>query len=539
MPRRTATQIGWAVALLGPLAALGVEAAAGGRMKRVHELAAPTTPPPGAPKASDVILRSLRLHPRNAKDPHDTLRALDDFHVSRLEWTYIQDKAFIAKVRASGRLFGGAASAPSYHKEDKAPDWFEKVVIVNLDGEPIIAPWKRAWKRTLWGCINNPELERGYLEYLKRYIDAGAQGMQRDEPGANLNATRWGGCFCPCCIKAFREFLARRTTAQQRKKLGIDDLAAFDYREHLRKQGAPVGDAFGRWKGGELKRLFVEFQTQATLAFHRRTRKALDQYAGRRVPVSCNNGVRRWSALERTFDWAFGELSYGHARPAYIHQAMRDAAKHKRLQVVTMPKKSNRKDLGEWRRRTRQTIAMTYACGGLCMAPWDVYMPGNAPRYFGTAEQYADLYGFIRANARHLDGYGYAGAFGKGIDCRLYGKTPPVRVEAAGSVYAVVRARPGQADGPVVVHLVDWSKEPRPFTVVLSPARLFGARPLRLRLLVPARYDGATHQEAERTRSWEKLTQAIPLKNAAQVQIPALRPWGLLVVEPEQKSADQ
>jgi hypothetical protein len=437
--------------------------AAEGRPPRLPcQVAEATERPEGAPKPSDVIMRSLRLHPRNAKDPHDTWQALEDFHVTRLAWAYISDKAFIQRVTDSGRVFGGAASAPSYiHPPDDA-DWFEKVVIVNLNGEPIIAPWKRAWNRTLWGCINNPELERGYVDYLKRYVDAGAQVMQRDEPGGNLNATRWGGCFCDHCMAKFRKFLAEHTTAEQREKLGIADLATFDYRQHLKEAGAPVGDAFGRWKkGGELKRLFVQFQTEATLAFHRRTRAAIDAYAGRHVPFSCNNGVRRLSAIERMFDWWFGELSYGHATAVRIHDAMRTAAQHGRVQVVTMPKKGNRKNLDEWQRRTRQSIAMATACGGVCMVPWDVYMPSNAPRYFGTPEQYADLFGFTRGIAPYLDDYAYAGAVGKGIRCELYGEAPPVGVPTGGRQFAVIRARRGKPAAPVVVHLVDWSPEPK------------------------------------------------------------------------------
>ena len=506
----------------------------------VADVAKPRSMPDGAPRASDVLMRSLRLRPRNAKDPHDTMRALRDFHVSRLEWAYITDKEFIAKVKASGRVFGGAASAPSYVKPPDDPDWFQKVVIVNLDGEPIIAPWKRAWNRTLWGCINNPELERGYIEYLKRYLDAGAQVMQRDEPGANANATRWGGCFCPHCMAAFRTYLADHTTAEQRAKLGIADVATFDYREHLKKQGAPVGDPFGRWNGGELKKLFVEFQTEATIAFHQRTRKALDAHAGHRVPMSCNNGCRRWSAIEMEFDWAFGELSYRHATPVYIHDALREADRHGRRQVVTMPKKSNADNPEEWEHRTRCTIAMAYACGGHCMAPWDVYMPGNAPRYFGTPEQYADLFAFIRANARTLDAYEHAGAFGKGIRCDLYGSDPPIRVRAETVVYAVVRARPGEPDAPVVVHLVDWSPEPKPFTVHLNPARLFGDRGLTCRLLVPAPYDRRAHEQAEQTRSCGKLSMAIALESgyATTLRLPALAPWGLLVIEPDASRAD-
>ena len=319
---------------------------------RPCDVARPLTRPEGAPKPSDVIMRSLRLHPVNAKDPHDTFAALQTFHVTRLAWAYINDKKFIARVRETGRVFGGAAAAPAYLPAADSENWFEKVVIVDLRARPIIAPWKRTWKPTLWGCVNNPELERGYLAYLKRYIDAGAEVMQRDEPGANLNATRWGGCFCEHCMNAFRGWLAKHTTAEKRRSLGVADVETFDYRAHLTKQGAPVGDAFGRWRGGgELKKLFIAFQTQATLAFHRRTRQAVDRHAGRRVPVSCNNGVRRWSDIEMTFDWAFGELSFGHAKAGFLLGAMREATRRGRVQVVTMPKKGDRKDPRAWQRR--------------------------------------------------------------------------------------------------------------------------------------------------------------------------------------------
>jgi len=506
-------------------------------MPTVHEVAKPRKLPDGAPKASDVLMRSLSLHPRNAKDPHDTWKALGDFHVTRLEWAYITDKEFIARVKASGRRFGGAASAPSYIPPKGVRDWFEKVVIVNADGKPIIAPWKRKWNRTLWGCISNPELERGYLEYLKRYIDAGAHHMQRDEPEANYLATRWGGCFCPLCMQGFRGFLRKKTTAEERTKLGIGNLETFDYGSHLKKQGAPVGDAFGRWRGGgKLKQLFIQFQAEATIAFHKRTRKALDDYAGRRVPISCNNGCRRWGDIQMFFDWAFGELSYGHATAVQIHNTMQEATRRGCLQVVTMPKKGDQKNPEEWQHRTRCTIAMAYACGGHCMVPWDTYMPNNAPRYFGAPEQYADLYGFIRAIGQWLDGYEYAGAFGKGIKGRLYGKEPPLKLRSPGTVFAVVRARPGGKEDPVAIHLIDWAREPKPFVVELNPARFYGDRPLKLRLLTPPTYDAKAHQEAERSKRYSALSRTLPLTLDADrmVEIPALAPWAMLLVEPGQ-----
>jgi len=505
--------------------------------KRACDVAKPCRRPAGAPRASDVIMRTLSWHPANAKDRHDTMAALRDFHVSRLEWAYVNNKGWIEKVKGSGRVFGGAASAPSYVPENREADWFETVVILNLDGEPIIAPWKRTWNRTLWGCINNPELERGYLEYLKGYVDAGVDVMQRDEPGANFNATGWGGCFCPHCIKAFREYLAENTTADERKPLGIADLETFDYRAHLKGQGAPVGDPFRRWDGGELKRRFVAFQTEATVAFHRRTRKALDDYAGRRVPVSCNNGAHGWSQIELEFDWAFGELSYGRARPDVLYEAMREAAEHDRIQVVTMPKKGDTNDPAEWERRTRRTIATAYACGGLCMVPWDTFMPRDAPRYFGTPEQYADLFGFIRATAEHLDGYEDAAVVGKTIQEDRYGPTPPVAIRGGGDVCAFVRAQPGRSEAPVVIHLIDWG-EPKPCTVALRNAAFFGPGQLTVRLLIAPEFDRAAHDKADQTGDYSPLAKTIAVRSrdadgATMVEIPPLQPWGSLVVAPK------
>lgn len=495
------------------------------------------TYPQGAPAAGDVIMRSLRLHPRNAKDPHDTFQALKDFHVTRLSWAYITDKAFIAKVKASGRVFGGAASAPSFVPPTKDDDWFERVVVVNRKGEPIIAPWKRTWKRTLWGCVNNPDLERGYLTYLKKYIDVGADVMQRDEPGCNHLATRWGGCFCDHCMRGFREYLSQHTSADERRRLGINDLASFDYRKHLEKVDAPVGDPFGKWKGGELKELFLAFQMASSVAFHHRTRKAIDAHAGRRVPFSCNNGAHRWTPVQLCYDWAFGELSLGRARPKLIHASMLEAAKRNRIQVVTMPKKGNRDDLDGWRVRTRRTIATAYACGGLCMVPWDVYMPHDAPRYFGKPAEYADLYAFIHACKGILNGYEEVAVAGKPLKGAPGEDASTVRVKQGDGVCALLRAKPGDRNAPVVVHVVEWGAKPGPSAIDLNPARLFGCSTLRVRLLVPTDYDRKAHVAAEQSKDYSKLVKTIDVGcwmagKWARVPLPPLHPWGLLVVEP-------
>ncbi len=501
----------------------------------VFDTAKPLPGAAGAPKASDIIMRSLNIRPSSPGDPHDTLKALDDFHVTRLEWAYINDPAFIAKVKAQGCVFGGAVAAPSYSKLSDDPNWFEKTVIKNLDGEPIIAPWKRAWKPTLWGCVNVPELERGYLEYLKRYIDAGAEVMQRDEPRANLLAVSWGGCFCEHCMTGFRAWLAANTTREQRDAAGVEAIETFHYREHLRAQNAPAGDAFGKWDGGQLKEWFVAFQEDSTLAFHERMRAAIDAYAGRRVPISCNNGAHRWEKVELLFDWAFGELSYGRATAVQIYDAMRAAHSHGRRQVVTMPKSSKWETTPDLVARTRRTMAMAYACGGHCMVPWDTYMPGDTPRYFGTPGQYADLSAFIRANALVMDGYEEAAAFGKGIEDDRFGDAPPVEIVGSEAVFAVVRVVPGDTSKPVAVHLIDWSDTPGPLVIRLNAARFWDDRPVLAELRTPAPYDRGAHVTAEETGDFSALveTVAVTPEPGGTVRLPAIEPWGILVLVPE------
>jgi len=62
-----------------------------GKLKTLSQIAVRRRLPPGAPRASDVCMRSLGVHPHNAKDPRDTLKAVRDFHVSHIVWIYTTD----------------------------------------------------------------------------------------------------------------------------------------------------------------------------------------------------------------------------------------------------------------------------------------------------------------------------------------------------------------------------------------------------------------------------------------------------------------
>jgi hypothetical protein len=519
----------------------GAQEAATSGPSLLHRVAKPVRQIAGAPRASDVCMRSLRPRPTNARDPHNTLDAIRGFHVTWLEWTYGNDKGFIRKVHDMGATYGGALAAGSYRGKQSRAVWNVR----DREGNPVYATWMRAWKTpNAWGCANHPEFRAGHVRDAVAAVAAGADVLQRDEPGQNKHAVRWGGCFCEHCMKGFNQWLATNGDPAVLRRLGVADLKAFDYREHLRAKDAPIGDAFGAWKGDELKAYFVRFQTDSSVAFARWWREELNKKVGREIPISCNNGTRQWTDIELTFDYCIGELSTSHATPKFLYAAMRKAAALDRTQSVTMPlRRTGEEEAPDWVQHTRQSIATVYATGGHIEMPWDTYLPTpNGRRYFGKPENYADLTAFVRGMAPFLDGYSDAFAVGGEImDERWLDATPPVTplTDAAGIV-AFARAVPGNAAAPVAVHLVDWREQTQPFTLSLHPPAFFAGRPLRVRLFTPVLpHDQKAHGEAFRTKDYRSLVRETELSRGFvnTVEIPALGPWGVLVVDPDPTAA--
>jgi hypothetical protein len=515
-------------------------AVAGMDQRLLHQVAEPRQEIDGAPRASDVCMRSLRPRPVNARDPHDTLDAMRGFHVTWLEWTYGNDRDFIRKVRDRGATFGGALAAGSYAGDQLHETWNVR----NLDGVPVYATWMRAWARpNPWGCANHPEFRAGHVRAAIAAVEAGADVLQRDEPGQNMHALNWGGCFCEHCMEGFRAWLAEHADPHVLRELGVVELERFNYRDYLRQRQAPVGDDFHRWPGDSLKEYFSAFQIEATVAFNRWWRERLNQHVGRRFPVSCNNGVRHWRDIEMVFDYCIGELSASQATPEFLHAAMRQAWSLGKTQTVTMPlRRGGDQETSDWIRHTRQTIATVYATGGHIEMPWDTYLPTpDAQRYFGKPENYADLTAFVRGMGNLLDGYSEAFARGGDIvDPRWLDALPPVSPVADG-VYAFARVVPDRPQSPVAVHLVDWRDQPRPFRLSLRPQAFFGGRPLHLRLCTPVLpYDRQTHDRAYRIGDYEGLVQQTTLADGfvSTVDIPALDPWAVLVVEPASTADD-
>jgi hypothetical protein len=252
-----------------------------------------------------------------------------------------------------------------------------------------------------------------------------------------------------------------------------------------------------------LRTYFRQFQIDSSVAFNRWWRQELDRQAGRPIAVSCNNGARRWTPIELAFDYCIGELRRDHATPAHLHDVMQTALSHGRTQSVTMPLDgSDEPESPGWIAVTRRTIATMYALGGHIEMPWDTYLPTpDARRYFGRPENYADLTAFIRGIAAHLDGHGEAYASGCGVvDDRW--QQQPVTLPTADGIFLTVRARPGDPEAPLVMHIIDWRDEPAPVAITIDRPAFFGTAVLTARLLQPVRpVDEKAHAAAIGTSS--------------------------------------
>ena len=478
---------------------------------KFHELAQPTSRPAGAPAYSDVCFSSRWRHPTNANDPHDTFATAEAFRVSRYLWVYTSSADFIQKAKQTADSFQCALNSMVADHPDGGRQHGR---LTDLNGNLVSAPWMRQWKDPAWGCCNSPEWRASYLAAAKAALDAGADLFQMDDPGLNYTAIQWGACFCEYCMAGFRDYLATETTTEERVDWGIDTLDGFDYGAYLREQGAPVGDAFAKWKGGPLKAHFQSFLKASVTRFYQDMRAAIDAHAGRHVTFSSNNYQGRWTFPYDLFDFGLAELPHRDLGPTLIYDRLKEARDRGKAQVFTL--------VSEDVALTRQIIATTYACGGHLLVPWDVYLgstPDGSRRYYGTPEQYGDVYHFVRDNASLFDGYEDAAYVIPGLPDERLGNSAGVHVaEDTDDYCAFVRAVPGNPDAPVICHVVDWRAKPEPVTLQLDRTRLPGAGAPQLELRRP----GKAPEPMPFTMQDDQLV----------IELPPVAPWGVLVIAP-------
>lgn len=552
-----------AIVVLSGIIAIRGTLATGAQATRVIDKATPYVRPDNVPAASDVTMRTLVFRTASDTEPHDTFEALDAFHATRLEWVYLRfepgEAEKIERVKKRGRVFGGASNASSgtdvtWHEDGTAT---KKHVMINPDGTPVIPPHMAKWAQPQSpGCCNDPAFRQGHLDYLKRYIDAGVETMQRDEPQAPHDyAKRGQACYCSYCVAAFRELLASRFNTQQLKDMGVDDIASFDYRAYVRSEPGA--------RGHMLAQVFTEFQTLAYAEFLAWIKQEMTDYAGRQITYSGNNtSFQKWDADHyRVFDFALSELMLSSANPAHIYERAQMARSLGKIQVFGSPKTMGKK-VANLALLKRKVIATSYASGGLSRVPWDIFNQSadGKQRYFGKPEDFADLYAMVRASHDLLDKYCTAGAFGEKIKDLRYGNQPPIRLDQAHKgMHVFLRAIPGDKDAPVVVHIVDWGEKHAPTTLHLRKDAFFPGQKLQVFLRTPSAYNATAHEQAEKraqgmrkpnerlgpaeSKAYAPLILETPLNTAVEgewtaVEVPAVTPWGILVVSAAKEGSE-
>ncbi len=525
--------------------------------------------PDDVPRATDVVMRSVR--PRTDGGPRDSIMASKTFHVTRHEWTYLNplmrggdvetSRTFVREARREGILVGGAGSGAASDVEALTDMDQKNYCVIDLHGRLFILPHKSGWARKIGsGSVFSEEYFRIHFEHYAIQLDLGARSLQRDEAWMAIS---YGFDFSPAAVRAFRKYLDDHSTAVERAEWGISDVGGFDVAEYFRNLEPPE-DGGHRWfrnwvPDDPVKQIYDQFIVDGVVEFYQRLRAALNDHAGRPVPFSCNNtSLQRWTPAHLEFDWAMSELLFRTANPEHLYDRYRAGLDHGKVQVISTPKpRGEVEDFDAFRSLNRKVIAQSYALGGLCKVPWDLFLQtvDGRGRYFGEAADYADLYGFVRAMALYMEGFEEAAAYGDGIPDVHGWETHPLRVEGSVEVYAFLRVRPRDTKSPVVIHVVNWGEADDAADILVRASAIRrDADNSVIRLLRPAPFDERLHRLAERRQT--ALRTSVELRgpeqhSAYQILLESTvldpekisggwlrfrdivaEPWSVLVIEP-------
>src|SRR5262249_13041465 len=143
----------------------------------------------------------------------------------------------------------------------------------------------------------------------------------------------------------------------------------------------------------EVRALFLAFHREVLGEFYANLRREIDAYAGRHVPLSCNNGSPNHQDDYNVdyFDYWVGEtgLHYGDISAKWIYEKTHNAEHLGRMQVFSPSNDSPQyiSTRAMYVDLTRKTIASSYACGTVTLVPWDVWR-SQTDRFFGTVGEF-------------------------------------------------------------------------------------------------------------------------------------------------------
>jgi hypothetical protein len=489
------------------------------------------------PARGDVIIRTLKVT-ETRPGRLGTIDAAKAFGANRAEWIYHVDEAFVEQARGTGIQVGTTMNYNAQPFVSRWPDYLERFTSRDPRGNPVTRYNFRKFKN--WQIehftpdVNVTGWNDLYVDYLEQHYAVPVIAIHRDDQAGTAGLLVDGGSYTDASVAMFQRYLSEQVPKETLQRLGIEDPETFDIRVYLIERGAPGTEPdtehqkWFRWDGGPVLRLFAEAQRDAMARFYREVRQRVEDRTGRKIPWSCNH-TGQWGPIEQVFDYALGEF-YTHQMQietlAEIARRAEQAGKVQGLQGVLD---------GGWEKRDptglteemRRFVATAYAFGMNPMVPWDMYMPGKAKRYYGKPSDFADLFLWVRANQHLFNGYDTAlirvfdpngsrqqWRKNQQVDGPSHIRGSAIQINRAGVLGVVREQRAGNASARVV-HLVDWNEKKEPFEITLDIKTLSGASAASVSLLRPG------------TSPLELSTG-----NQCTVTVPALNPWGMLVVSP-------
>ena len=347
---------------------------------------------------------------------------MQSFHATHCLWVYGSETGFMRRVQGTGIFYQGTLNGlqgQEHSTTNRAAQGDTTGRHEDLDGNKNTPHWMVTFgPRTFTGCCNHPAFRKLFFDDARQLVEAGVDSIHVDDWEMNANWVRNAGvCFCDVCRCGFRDWLASHRSATELKTLGIDNIAFFDYREHLKTHGVPDAATYrAHYRTLPLTPAFADFQIESMRAFFKEFRKRLDAWSPNKyIPVSVNGLLMPLRPDHVLYgvdvvDFLQGESSqnadYQTANEYIFGAKIAEAAGISQV-ISPIPRSTA---------RTRAAIATTYALGQTHLVPWDLYMGSDAtgiqPRYFGTREQYGDLYDFIHDNRGLLDAHASAAEIG-------------------------------------------------------------------------------------------------------------------------------
>jgi hypothetical protein len=295
----------------------------------------------------------------------------------------------------------------------------EDSVCRTVEGQLLTYPfWTSTYKGkpAYHGCTNAKGYRRYLLHQAQEALSSNPDMLMIDAIMVTSMAIGRGGCFCDSCVAGFREYVQTEVPSDVLVKLGIQDVAAFDYGEFLRQRSVSDGQfakqVFNLPATLPLAQEYRTFQHVAARKFVEDFRRRVETIAGRRILLSTNSPLLNpgdWWAIPAvdffTSESAMNAKSRATPREPVFRYKLADA-----LGVRVLSTGTPKQDWAFVRDNNlhglvRTWIAQAYAYGHQFMVPHNMWCgEGQKSGYQSQPGDCDDLYQFVREHADLLDG---------------------------------------------------------------------------------------------------------------------------------------